>query len=618
VHFSSIGGKLTFRVVLAVYGQYIVNQIQSRPSHELASPAHYSKYLEILENHKKAVETMPLDKNWGERHDAESESRYTTFQSSFQTLISEENMETTVHILILSAFLGMATIRESFFSTYQAAKSNRSLWLEQLGTASTRGEAKIFSSIIEDLHDRGLIQSEKDDQDIPDGVCYSLPPDIRAWIRMRPESTQEDYGFEAVLLLSEFIWTTKDSPTPLQIQLQVLTHLDTFLSDQTIKERIVSESCNTSSPESVGLCFANFYRKCSRLKNSKNLLGELLLKASSGNKESNQTIVDIRIELGNTLRDNAEYKKAEKEYLAMSKFAEELDPARRCRYLIGLADAKGAQQHFREARKLGKEALRFAEVVEDGGRLMVEAQLVLAEATGGLGNVREAGRLVNKAFAYADENFRSEDNLTLEASIMMAGDLMTKRQPSAAKERIENALDMTEAGNGPDHRLTLQTMVTLGRIYGATGHYKDARNLFMSAKSRSETLFGDTASDVQVEILSGYTYASEEKYEKAESQYELARKKARKIKDELILRFASGHLFLLYLSQFRFREAIPVFLDFAGTFPFYFYLKTNRVLLVLGAIFLLLLILSGLRGYLATVVIGSVVICIVGLFVPAF
>ena len=510
----------------------------------------------------------------------------------------------------------MASIREPFFSTYYSTCAKRPPWLEQLGNASEWDAGK-FGSVIGDLHSRGLIrQSKHDSQDIPDGTSYSIDPDMRAWIRQRPESSGEDYAVEALLLLSAFIRASTDCPIPLQIQLQVLAHLNFFLSDQTLRERIIAESAREITSKSIALCFANFFRKCSRLKDSKTLLEELLLQAQGGSSENILAIVDIQLELGATLRDNSQYGKAEKQYRAVGESAEALDPERRCRYLIGLGDSNGGQFHFREARAFAKKALVLAGDIRDRGRLLTEARILLAKLEGSLGNVKEAGDIINNAFndATKPDSLGPEDNLTLEASIGVAGDLMMKMQTiGEAKNRIEKTLATVEARNGPDHRLTLNCIFILGDIYGRTGYFEEARNWFLLEKSRAETLFGDTPGDAKLELQIGFTYRAEQKYDLAEMQFDKALKKAQEIDDESTKRLASGNLFLFYLTQLRLLEAIPLFFDFVGTFPFAFVLRTNKIFVFLASIFLTLLLLSGLRGNLATAIIVSVVVGIIGL-----
>jgi hypothetical protein len=323
--------------------------------YDVKSPSRYRKYLENLDKHKQLPPISPVGQSWGDLNDTESVHRHEIFMSSFQVLVNE-NKQSAIHILMLSASFGIETIREPFFSMYYVASPEQSIWLEQLGKESRLG-AGSFQSIVEDLQTRGLVQkSQKDSQDIPDVVCHSIHPDIRAWLRMRQEYFREDYSFEAVSLLFAYIQASKNVPIPLPIQRQILTHLDFCLSEAELKKRVVSKStCK------VAICFANFYRKCSRFTDSKRLLEELKLHADAGDTENSLAVLDTHPELGDTLRDNYEYSKAEKEYLAVGKFAETLDNERNCRYLIGLGTCSGGRFQWREARTFGRQALILTE-----------------------------------------------------------------------------------------------------------------------------------------------------------------------------------------------------------------------------------------------------------------
>ncbi|KAF2809425.1 TPR-like protein [Mytilinidion resinicola] len=549
------------------------------------------EYVEVFNNYKNNL----IDAEWGYKRGEESRNWYTTFEQSFEAIASTKYGKLATHILTISAFFGGASLREDFFSAYFEADSR---WIQSLGLRD-KWDTLYFRGILAELVQRSLIRLENNGRN-----CFSLHPIIREWLRVRPESRRYDYLSEAVLILVAYTKSTADSSLPFRVQQDLLVHLESFLGDPVVQKKLSFRPDNESEQASLVMTFASVYRTSSHLREAKKLLQGLIeARRESGVADSNPVSIELQIELGETFIDDGEYTEAREHFSSVLKYADKLNRTSHCRTLLGFADTLGARGDFRAAYPMARQAQDLAATWAGvNSRLNFRAIFVLARIQAGLGRLIEVGNLVNGAYDRAYVAFGSCDRTTLEASYMRAGDMMARLDFDTAKSFAEQTLVTSENLNGPDHRLTLNGYISLGYIYGRQGLHSKARNCFEVAKSRAGSLFGGTHADVMVELTIGETYFAEHNYEEAEKQFQSGKNMSEKIHDTTMEVACTVSLFRLYFAQKKFRKAIPMAWVFVQNFPFRFFFRTNKTMVISAAVFGLLLVISGLKGYFMTVV----------------
>jgi tetratricopeptide (TPR) repeat protein len=396
-----------------------------------------------------------------------------------------------------------------------------------------------------------------------------------------------------VLMMAPLVVANMERPLEFSRRLDIVVHLDSLIERPGILSTLTTDPDYNSIRYPPLYSFARFFRRCSRLKTAKSLLqGLLAARQTAGISAEDPTSIDIQIELGYTLRDNAEFK-AGMECLKTVKGAfQELNTMAYCRCLIGFADTLCAQYLLSDARAIAQEALDLADKLEDQWRLRADIRLVMARVEGQRGSLKESGRLINEACNMAKEHLGPEDDLTLEAEAMLALNMSARGEPWRAKDQMEAVLPKMERRNGIDHRNTLNAILLKGMIYGSAGLHNRARELFELSKSRARLQFENTPGEISIEIAIGNTFAGEGNFSKAKDQYELAKSMAEKTKDQLNLRRATASLFILYIQHGYFIKALPMMKIFIETFPFAYSIRTNKITWVPGMVLILLFILS--------------------------
>lgn len=405
--------------------------------------------------------------------------------------------------------------------------------------------------------------------------------------------------------------------------------------------------------------------------------GLLLQRRGADIPDDDPVSINFRLELGQTLRDNSEFHDAMKCYVALQEIGEKLDSIQYCQMLIGLADANGAHYRHRDARSQLDAALKLFEEGEqpmanqetavnekrrdekrpESGdvhvmfpkqpwnlmrmlfqsrdyevgsqscsfprlspsqkqrhwRLRVKALIIRAMIEGNRGRQLMAHQALMKAREIGEKHCKN-DNLTLEATMFLANSiLLSQRQPGKAKELVDEVKKRSEEWNGPDHRMTLNTLVTLGLIWGRTGYHSDARRCFQTAKKQAKNLFGDTPGDIRNELAIGDTYAAEGNYSEAEKQYLWAKKRSDELFEPMLKRVILINLFHVYIAQLKLRDALPLTLEVLWTLPFAAILRGNKLVATLGVLVLLHIIMSSFSSgfYTAILVSGAVVVIII-------
>lgn len=625
---------------------------QALPGQDLASEI--DEYMQMFNERKGMVrETMNIEEglmlNW-----------YTTYECSILEL-PRVIAKASVQILTLSAFLGGTTIHGNFFQRYASVIDDNSwLWIRLLRT--TEG-AKRFREMVLALSKKTLILLHTGGQGLPGGISFSLHPAIREWLQRRTEANRTVYLDQATKMMSAFCHGISDTMIPFTIQLDILVHVDTCLSstlstDKTMEDSLVLEGRKLGLDRPIILDFASFYRRCSRLEDAKRIQWNLLLeRRKAGIRDDDPASINLQLELGQSLRDNSEIQAAMECYEALRENEDRFDSVQYCQMLIGLADANDLLMRHKEARRQLVMAIRLFEEgelplvrLEPGHifaekqrnlvrrmlkrtdsdvtsqrdsfpplsasqkqyhwRLLVKALIIRGRIESNTGHPLLAHEFLIAARGIG-ERFCEIDNLTLEATMSLAGSiLISQRQPGKAMELAMEVMGKTEEWNGPDHRMTLGALTYIGMIWGKTGHYSLARGCFQIVKEHAKNLFGETAGDVLNEIVIGDTYAAEEDYASAEKQYLFAKKKSDKLSEPIMERAVCISLFRVYMAQRRLDDAWPLTFKVLGTFPLVAVLRVNKVFVTLSVLVLLNMTLSSISSgfYIAIGVSGAIVL----------
>ncbi|KAK7427616.1 hypothetical protein QQZ08_005891 [Neonectria magnoliae] len=577
----------------------------------------FREYLKHFNEFKtSAIKKMPERSLWSYQRDDKAENWFTTYEHSLISL-SENIREAATSLLTLSAFFGDAAIHEEFFKHYCSKKpyvdDADPEWLSLFGV-SKDWDLMAYRGCITELANRSLIQFQRDEQPVSDGFQYSLHPVIREWLLIRIDPSagdsprHKDYASLAVAVLAAFVRGGNIYSMPLHQRLDVLTHINKFL-DENIPCLYQGHDFDTSKDTiPPALSFAVFCRDFSRLNTAKVLLNNVLkVKAGAGISESNVNNGQILIELGETFSENAEHSVAEGYFTKALKHSKEIDDFLKCRALIGQVSSALAQGRFRASYPLAMKAMCLAETLgDDGRRLVVRAKLCVASAVLSLGNLDKASELFNGAFQLAKEHFGESDNLTLEAEILTYHGPNSRGKPDEAKKIISDTLRKIEKFNGLDHRLAVNALIWLGLIYGGQASHTRARECFELCKSRAHALWGDSPGDADIDLLIGSTYAAEDDLDRAKKIFDDGLRRSRgKEGYEMVFVRTTGCLLELHIRQRQFLKAIPYVGNFFLYFPFSFFLKTNKMPVLLGLGGCLLILDAARRGN----VLGLALIC---------
>ncbi len=600
----------------------------------------FREYVEKFEELKKeAIERMPEGTLWHYQRNNQSENWFTTYENSLSGL-DKDDKEAATSFLTLSACFGDAAVHETFFEQYYLRYycsegcddsldananmdiSNRPAWLSRLGGGKS-GNRRQWDSIkyrdwIGHLGNKSLVQFQHCQQQAESGgFDYSLHPVIREWLLVRITKSEEDHHTSvAVAIVAAF--TRNENMIHslfLQTRMDLLAHINKFIASNPpcLYESDHSTSSDgtvtATSSEPIALFLAHFCREFSRLATAKALLQQALkVRERAGIPESDPRNAKILIELGRAYADNAEHSVAESYFAKVLKHSQVLEPSTRCQALICHGLAMLCQGKIRTAHPYVEQALKEANEINKGGeRLQVQATLTMAQLKGSRGCTGEADKLCEEAYKKAMISLGPTDNLTFEAGLATIRAHVYRGEPEKAKQIVESTLSQAEKHNGLDHRVALNALMSLGSIYGAQRSHAKARECFELSRARAHALFGGTPGDVDIGLLIGHTYMAEKKYEKASEHFrtELQRCQGRK-GYEMVFVHATGSLLQVHVKQKQFLRALPYMGNFFRHFPFAFFVRMNKVPVLVVVAGLAYLLDSGLRGN----VLGIALLCV--------
>ena len=238
-------------------------------------------------------------------------SVFTTWEMPFEELdATDEQRESIIHLLTLSAFIDDAQIGEGLFSTYyEATAPNPPHWLTGFVTNGLWDKDKYQDCIVR-LLSVNLIQSI----DIMTADArFSFHPLIVEWLKLRTDDAARDqYIEEAISALRLFIDAGDKKEMPFRDKSEVLAHLATC----TANEEAYHGQGNTVSHILMNamVSFGSFYRRLGRYDETRSLIERAM------NPKSHHYInPSIRNVLANMYCDKWEHKKAEHLYYQVFK-----------------------------------------------------------------------------------------------------------------------------------------------------------------------------------------------------------------------------------------------------------------------------------------------------------
>lgn len=531
-----------------------------------------------------------------QHRDGRKQTWFTTFEISLVPFKEQKNV---VHLLTLSALLGQGMIWGDYFQYHDEAHSLFSSPVESPTTSLIAWNKEAFHYIIFNLGQKSLVRVRQNRSGPQAGTFYSLHPVVREWLRQRlSDDSCKKYLRSVIGMMSAFIFANENCPLPFQIQLDILTHLDGFQKDREADSILYSTSLPNQPDRPAALVFAAFYRRCSRVKDSQTILNRLLEDRRRTNINDDDLIsLDVRIEIGETYVDHSEWKQAKRhitELLATPK----LSPEQRCRALIIRAKVEMAESLFSKSGKTALEASNIAKGLKDEVRLEIRAQLLIA-VSGAMRGFNTKDR-IEHAYNDAKKEWGREDASTLEAAMVKGYALAHIWPPGVAKRWIEDVIDNAEELHGPEHWLTLNAIVALGRVSLRSGYFEEARAHYSLVQSRITTLFGESANAVSIQTSVAETYYREQRYGEAEHELLTAKKLSDRIDDPVSRRHVLYGLFQVYFWSGRIFKALPHLLQVIGTFNPVATVRGNKGVAAPLFIFIILWTISALRSSLVT------------------
>jgi hypothetical protein len=589
--------------------------IKRRTSPGPFNVGHYTRVLgalkEDLQHSAKSQDPGVLEVKWYAPYDAALD------------LLPPSIRETAENLLTTSACFGQTTIAEDFFRrccSHIPYQDTVDRWLNAFRRQDASWSSHHFHYIIHQLYYRGLVRYAVRPQPprtlrslappimagtstevIPlsqpvasTDVNFYLDPVARQWLRSRNDNITISKN-NAAAIVANYVRTVDMNAMSLETRLDACTHI-----------AAVMEESNTHLNDGFGLrddgsnripftySFSKFCRECSRLRTAIELLQDLLSARDLGpdpisDKDPNSLLISL--ELAETIHDNGELKTAEKQFTNILNTLDEVandatkqqdcTTAMQCRALLGRANARGAQgpSHMHAAFCDAAIAIAKAEALEQDGRLHIQAKITIARIQGGFGFLAATKPLIDEAHkaALRNKDIGKKDNLTLECQLLQAQDFSAKGDFVTAKRLLSQTIDALEEVNGPNHRLVVQGIMLLGRMFVSGPQNDTARWCFELAKKCAEPFFGNNPQDVLMDVMIAYSHMYESDYTLSEDRLRAAKKACSQKPGYESTQVQVMIAYLqLYFFQRDFRKLLPLLSYFYYHFPFLYFMRTNR------------------------------------------
>src|SRR5438034_457792 len=214
------------------------------------------------------------------------------------------------HFLTLSAFLDSTNVGEDLFRSHLASTDKSPQWMEHFISRGIWDRYK-YRDILVGLRRLSLLQS----LDIGSAKShFSLHPLVTDWLRLRvDQKSREKYAIEATTVLKNYINTQYQDTIPLQIKLDMLSHVDICVQNDKEYLRGLDESDIASLRESA-TTLASFYQNHCRYQEAEAMYERALAGCEKALGPDHTSTLNTVNSLGNLYSDQGRLAEAEAMY----------------------------------------------------------------------------------------------------------------------------------------------------------------------------------------------------------------------------------------------------------------------------------------------------------------
>ncbi|KAH0553453.1 hypothetical protein GP486_006477 [Trichoglossum hirsutum] len=190
---------------------------------------HYGERKEVIL--KRTPSLWEYRRRLGKDKDETLLSVFTTWELSFQQIGNDENERAIIgHFLSLSAFFDVTNITENLFRSHLASIDEPPQWMELFAIGGVWKQHR-YHDVIAELQRLSLLQ------DMDTGSTdsrFPLHPLVADWLRLRiDQKDYRKYVIEAIGILTNHINAQDRDVLPLQVKLDMLSHIEMCLQNDT-------------------------------------------------------------------------------------------------------------------------------------------------------------------------------------------------------------------------------------------------------------------------------------------------------------------------------------------------------------------------------------------------
>ncbi|KAI9861251.1 MAG: hypothetical protein M1813_005424 [Trichoglossum hirsutum] len=407
---------------------------------------------------------------------------FTTWELSFQQIGKNEDERTMIgHFLTLSAFFDATNIGEELFRSHLASNGKPPRWMEHFISGGLWDQYK-YQDIIVELLSLSLLQSV----DIESTESrFSLHPLVTDWLKLRTDQKgRQKYAAEATMILTGYIDARDRAALPLQIKLDILSHIDVCV--QNYREYLweLDESDIVSLRGSAST-FAIFYQIHDRYQEAEAMYERALAGYEKALGPEHTSTLSAVNNLGSLYWDQGRLAEAEAMYE---------------RALTGYE------------KVLGPGHTSTLDMINNLGLLYR-----------GQGRLAEAGAMYERALVGKEKALGLEHTSTLDTVNNLGLLYRDQGRLAEAEAMIERALTGYEKVLGPEHTSTLNTVNNLGILYRDQGRITEAEAMYERALAGKEKALGlEHTSTLNTVNNLGILYRDQGRITDAEAMYERA------------------------------------------------------------------------------------------------
>ncbi|KAI9776252.1 MAG: hypothetical protein M1839_000486 [Geoglossum umbratile] len=563
---------------------------------------HYNERKEFVLKHTPSL--WEYRRRLGEDKDETLLSVFTTWELSFQQIGKNEDERAIIgHFLTLSAFFDATNVGEDLFRSHLASTNKPPKWIKNFVSRGLWDQYK-YQDIIVELLNLSLLQNV----DIGNERShFSLHPLVTDWLKLRTDQkSRQKYTMEATTILTNYIDAQDQRALPLQMKLDILSHVDVCLQNdrEYLRELDELDESDLLSLRRSAFTLGVFYRIQGRLAEAEAMYKRALAGYEKALGPDHTSTLDTVNNLGGLYSDQGRLAEAEAMYkraLAGNEKALGPDHTSTLDTVNNLGSLYSGQGRLAEAEAMYKRALagnekalgpdhtstlgtvnNLGNLYSDQGRLaeaeaMYKWALAGYEKALGPGHTSTLGTVNNLGSLYSDQGRLAEaeamykralagyekalgpDHTSTLSTVNNLGNLYKGQGRFAEAEAMhERALAGKEKALGPDHTSTLSTVNNLGNLYSDQGRFAEAEAMYERALAGYEKALGpDHTSTLSTVNNLGSLYNGQGRFAEAEAMYKraLAGKEKALGPDHTSTLRTVNNLGSLYKGQGRLAEA---------------------------------------------------------------